>query len=54
METATVSIEESKAHKRTDFSFLIKNAARPVSKGINMSKTGIIIIGLPKHLQGDA
>ena len=42
METASVTTEENKAHDRTDFSFLIKKATRPVSKGINISKTGII------------
>ena len=42
METAIVKTEENKVHERTDLSFLIKNATRPVSKGINISKTGII------------
>lgn len=54
METVIVKTEENKVHERTDLSFFIKNATSPVSKGINISKTAIIIIGLPKPLQGRA
>jgi hypothetical protein len=42
METVKVKRAENKAHERTELSFFIKNAASPVSNGINISKTGIM------------
>ena len=43
----SVTKEENKAHERAALSFLMKKAAKPVSKGTNMSKTGIIAL-IPK------
>jgi hypothetical protein len=37
-----VAMDETKAHERTSFAFLKKNAASPVSNGITINKTGII------------
>src|SRR5256885_14560923 len=43
-ETTSVSSEENKAQYRDCFSFLKKKVTNPVSRGINISKTGTIII----------
>ena len=42
MDTTNVISEENKTHERTAFPFLKKKAAKPLTKGTAINKTGII------------